>query len=102
ASLGPSRRLGAEGDGHAIAVILEPPGAGQPDTTGPTRDEDDPLGLRAHRPHRMTTLAQVMPAPNPESNTWSPSRSRPASAASASASGIDPAELLPVRSSTTA
>jgi len=47
-------------------------------------------------PQRTTALAQVIPAPNPENKTRSPSLSRPASAASAKAIPQEAAEVLPV------
>ena len=52
--------------------------------------------------HRMIALAQLIPAPNPTSNTKSPSCTRPRSMASTSAKGIEAAEVFPVLCSTVA
>ena len=64
------------------------------DPAGPARHERGP-SVRHGLPHCRSALAQVMPAPNPDMSTRSPSQSRPSSAASASASGIDAADVLP-------
>ena len=61
---------------------------------GPPCGEDDQRGP-AHRDHRSTALAQVIPAPKPVSSMVSPFETRPESMASTSASGIDADEVLP-------
>src|SRR5205814_1589762 len=84
----------------ALAAAVAPPppvpgagqrqGAGPADAPGPAGDQRHAALAGAHapptgRPHRRTALDQVIPAPNPQERTMSPSDSRPSSAASARA-----------------
>ena len=94
-----ARRLGAVvvarvAERDAVAGFSQRDRARTTDAAGPAGHERGP-SVRHGRPHCRSALAQVMPAPNPDMSTRSPSRSRPSSAASASASGIDAADVLP-------
>ncbi len=77
-----------------VAGFGERDRAGAADPARPSGDERGP-SVGHGFPHRRSALAQVIPAPNPDMSTRSPSCSRPSSAASASASGIDAADVLP-------
>ena len=73
------RRLRRVGDGDSVAVRLECPCAREPDAPRPAGDQDRArlaLWLRHSAPHRITALADVMPAPNPTSRMRSPSCTR--------------------------
>ena len=88
-----TRRVAAAGDRDPMTSGRERLGDREPDASIAAGDEDDAAG---HGCQRSTTLAQVMPAPKPESRSRSPGLMRPSFAAVANPSGIVPALLLPV------
>src|SRR5207248_6057628 len=100
--LGRPLLVGAVAQRHPVTGAGQRQGAGPADAPGPAGDQRHAALAGAHapptgRPHRSTALDQVIPAPNPQDRTMSPSDSRPSSAASARAMGIDAADVLPQR-----
>ena len=90
--------IGAVANADRVTRACECDGDRATDAPRRAGDEGDAfdLGSLAHdAPQRRSALPQVRPAPTPEHNTRSPSRTRPSSTASNSASGIDADDVLP-------